>query len=98
MIVIINFGKISIFDNFRNCTCYPTQEDVARELKVTQRAISSWLSDRTNMNFHICSNPLDSLQITTTWDFPQCDKEENKGTISKWLSDIQNAKISILNN
>jgi len=54
---------------------YPTQEDVARELKVSQYAISSWLSNIANMKFNICYKPPESLQITTTWDFPQCDKE-----------------------
>jgi len=48
---------------------------VARELKVSRQAVTSWLSDAKNINFDICGKPPDSLQITTTWDFPQCDKE-----------------------
>jgi len=40
---------------------YPTQEDVARELKVSKQTISNWLSDVPNTKISILNNPPESL-------------------------------------
>jgi len=61
---------ISLYLDYYN---YPTQKEVGEDLGLSRTTISKYVNECKEDFNH--NNPPDSLQITTVWDFKQCDTQ-----------------------